>query len=227
MPLLQTWQQALLVSWSQVVASVASFIPSFVGAIVIFVIGILVATWGKRLVEEVMKAVRLEDLAKSAGFNDYLRRAEIKLTATELVGSLVKWLLLLVFFIAAVDVLRLPVVSKVLSGVLAYVPNILAAALIFGAGFFVANLVDGLVRGAFATIDHEAARPVGRLARWVVLVVSFFAAVDQLKVAQSLIDTFFQGLTYTLVLVVGLSVGLGGKDLVAKILDDWYKRLHK
>ena len=227
MPLLQTWQEALLISWSQVAASFASFIPSLVGAVIIFVIGILVATWGRRLIEEVMRAVRLEDLSKSAGFSDYLRRAEIRLTATELVGSLVKWLLLLVFFIAAVDVLKLPVVSSVLAGVLAYIPNVLAAALIFGAGFFVANLVDGLVRGAFASIDHEAARPVGRLARWVVLVVSFFAAVDQLQIAQSLIDTFFQGLTWTLVLVVGLSVGLGSKDLVGKILDDWYKRLHK
>lgn len=227
MPLLQTWQSALLASWVQVVASFTSFIPSFVGAVIIFVIGILVATWGKRLVEEVMRAVRLEDLSKSAGFSDYLRRAEIKMTATELVGSLVKWLLLLIFFIAAVDVLKLPVVSSVLAGVLGYVPNVLAAALIFGAGFFVANLVDGLVRGAFATIDHEAARPVGRLARWVVLVVSFFAAVDQLQIAQSLIDTFFQGLTWTLVLVVGLSVGLGSKDLVGRVLDDWYKKLHK
>lgn len=227
MPLLQTWQSALLVSWAQVVASFAAFIPSFLGAIIIFVVGILVATWGRKLIEEVMRAVRLEDLSKSAGFADYLRRAEIKLSATELVGSLVKWLLLLIFFIAAVDVLKLPVVSSVLAGVLGYIPNVLAAALIFGAGFFVANLVDGLVRGAFATIDHEAARPVGRLARWVVLVVSFFAAVDQLQIAQSLIDTFFQGLTWTLVLVVGLSVGLGSKDLVAKVLDDWYKRLHK
>lgn len=227
MPLLQTWQSALLVSWGQVVASFTSFIPSFIGAVIIFVVGILVATWGKMLVEEVMRAVRLEDLSKSAGFSDYLRRAEIKLTATELVGSLVKWLLLLIFFIAAVDVLKLPVVSSVLAGVLGYVPNVLAAALIFGAGFFVANLVDGLVRGAFATIDHEAARPVGRLARWVVLVVSFFAAVDQLQIAQSLIDTFFQGLTWTLVLVVGLSVGLGSKDLVGRVLDDWYKKLHK
>lgn len=227
MPLLQTWQSAILASWVQVVASFTSFIPSFVGAVIIFVIGILVATWGKRLVEEVMRAVRLEDLSKSAGFSDYLRRAEIKMTATELVGSLVKWLLLLIFFIAAVDVLKLPVVSSVLAGVLGYVPNVLAAALIFGAGFFVANLVDGLVRGAFATIDHEAARPVGRLARWVVLVVSFFAAVDQLQIAQSLIDTFFQGLTWTLVLVVGLSVGLGSKDLVGRVLDDWYKKLHK
>lgn len=227
MTLFQAWQQALLASWTQVWSSFISFIPSFLGAIVVFVIGLFVASWGKRLVEELLKAVRLEDLSASSGFAGYLRRADIRFTATELIGTFVKWVLLLVFFVAAVDILGLTVVSTVLTTVLAYVPNVLAAALVFGAGVLVANLVDGLVRGALATIDHEAARPVGRLARWVVLVVAFFAAVDQLRIAQTLVDTFFQGLTWTLVLVFGLSIGLGAKDLVARLLDDWYKRLQK
>lgn len=227
MTLLQAWQQALLTSWAQVWSSFVSFLPAFIGAIIVFVVGLFVASWGRRLVEELLRAVRLEDLAASSGFTGYLRRADIRLTATELIGTLVRWVLLLVFFVAAVDILGLTVVSTVLTGVLGYVPNVLAAALVFGAGVLVANLVDGLVRGALATIDHEAARPVGRLARWVVLVVAFFAAVDQLRIAQTLVDTFFQGLTWTLVLAFGLSIGLGAKDLVARLLDDWYKRLQK
>lgn len=227
MPALQAWQEAILTSWSQVWSAFLAFLPNFVGAVVIFVVGILVAAWGRRIVEEILKAVRLEDLSKSSGFADYLRRADIGLTATELVGAFVKWTFLLVFFIAAVDVLQLTIVSTVLTRVLGFVPNVVAAALIFGAGFVVANLADGLVRGAFATVDHEASRPVGRLARWVVLAVAFFAAVGQLRIAPELVETFFQGLTWTLVLAVGLSLGLGGKDLVSKLLDDWYKRLHK
>ncbi len=227
MNLLTAWQTAILASWYQVSTAFLAFIPKFIGAVVIFVVGILVASWAARLVEEVLRVARLEDLSKSSGFSRYLARANIKMTATELAGNLVKWLLLLVFFSAAVDILGLTVVSEVLGRLLAYVPNILAAALIFGAGIAIANLVDGLVRGAFATIDHESARPVGKLARWVVLVVSFFAAVDQLQIAQNLISTFFQGLTYTLVLILGLSIGLGGKDLVARVLDDWYKKISK
>lgn len=227
MPVLQVWQEAILSSWTQVWSAFLAFLPNFIGAIVIFAVGVLVAAWGRRIVEEILKAVRLEDLSRSAGFADYLKRADIRLTATELVGAIVKWLLLLVFFIAAVEILGLTVVSIVLTSVLGYVPNVVAAALIFGAGFVIANLADGLVRGAFATVDHEAAKPVGRLARWVVLVVAFFAAVGQLRIAPELVDTFFQGLTWTLVLAFGLSVGLGGKDLVARLLDDWYKRIHR
>lgn len=228
MPLFQVWQEAVLVSWNQVWSSFVGFLPSFVGAVIVFVVGILVAGWVKRLLEEILKVLRLEDLSQSSGFANYLKRADIKMTATGLVGEVVKWLLLLVFFIAAAEILGLAIVSTALTGLLGYIPNVFAAALILGAGAFIANLADGLVRGALATVDHDAAKPVGKLARWVVLLVTFFAAVDQLKIAQALVDTFFQGLTWTLVLVIGLSVGLGGKDLVARVLDEWYKRLqHK
>lgn len=227
MELLQVWQGAILASWNQVWSAFLGFLPSFIGAVIVFVVGILVAHWGRKVVEEGLKIVRLERLSTSSGFANYLARADIKLTATQLVGGVVKWILLLVFFIAAVEILGLQVVSTVLAGLLGYIPNVLAAALIFGAGFVIANFADGLVRGAFATIDHEAAKPVGRLSRWVVLIVAFFAAVDQLKIAPALIDTFFQGLTWTLVLILGLSIGLGGKDFVARLLDDWYKRISK
>lgn len=224
---LSTWQSALLASWYQVSSAFLLFIPKFIGAVVVFVVGMVIASWGKRIVEEVLRVARLEDVSKSSGFAGYLQRAHISMTATELVGSLVKWLLLLVFFIAAVEILGLTIVSNVLQQLLAYVPNVFAAALIFGAGFIIANLADGLVRGAFATIDHESARPVGRMARGVVIVVAFFAALGQLQIAEELINNFFQGLTWTLVLIFGLSIGLGGKDLVAKILEDWYKRVSK
>ena len=121
----------------------------------------------------------------------------------------------------------LSAVSLVLANVIGYIPNVLAAALIFAAGYFVAGVVDSLVRGALVSVDHDLARPVGRLSRWVILVVAFFAAVDQLQIARGLISTFFQGLTYTVVLIVGLSVGLGAKDLVSKILTDWYEKIRK
>jgi len=145
----------------------------------------------------------------------------------DLLGTVFEWIIILVFFLAVVDILGLSVVSTVLAQVLGYVPNVLASALIFAAGYIVAGFVDGLVRGALASVDHDAAKPVGRLARWVIIVVAAFAAIDQLQIARNFIATFFQGLTYTIVLVVGLSVGLGAKDLVAKILNDWYEKIRK
>lgn len=214
-------------SWGQVWTSFLGILPQVIGAIVVFAIGLLLAYWVKRLVLEVLRLIKFEKFSKSSGIDKYLEKAEIKLNLAEVFATVAEWIIILVFFLAVVDILGLSVVSRVLTHVLGYIPNVIAAALIFGAGYIIAGLADGLVRGALASVDHDAAKPVGRLARWVILIVAAFAAIDQLQIARNLIATFFQGLTYTIVLVVGLSVGLGAKDLVAKILSDWYEKIRK
>jgi len=224
---LATWQSALIASWQEVWLSFLGILPSILGAIVIFAIGLIIAYWAKKLVIESLKLIQTDKLIKSAGIDKYLAKAEIKYTFIELLGTIVEGLIILVFFLAVVDILGLSVVSQVLVSVLAFLPNVLAAVLIFAVGYIVAGVVDGLVRGALASVDHAIAKPLGKFARWLILIIAFFAAVSELQIAQGLIATFYQGLTYTLVLAVGLSVGLGAKDVVAKILDDWYEKLKK
>jgi len=202
-------------------------LPSIVGAIVVFAIGLILAYWVKRLIVQGLKLIKFEAISEKIGIDKYLSKADIRFTFIELIGTIAEWLIILVFFLAVVDVLGLSAVSMVLASVLGYLPNVLAAALIFAAGYIVAGLAGGLVRGALVSVDHDLARPVGRLSRWVIMLVAFFAAVDQLQIARGLIQTFFQGLTYTVVLILGLSVGLGAKDLVSKILDDWYEKIKK
>lgn len=222
-----SWQQALIDSWGQVWAAFLAFLPSVLGAILIFSLGLILAFWVKRLIIEVLTVVKFEKLSKSLGVDDYLGKAGIKKNSADLLASVAEWLIILVFFLTSVDILGLSVVSRVLTEVLSYIPNIIAASLIFAAGFFVAGLVENLVRGALTSVDKETAKPVSKLARWVIIVVTFFASIEQLQIAKSLINTFFSGLTYTIVLVVGLSVGLGAKDLVARILNDWYDKIKK
>jgi len=224
---LSTWQSALIGSWGQVWLSFLGIIPTILGAIVVFAVGLILAFWVKRLVIEFLKLVRLEKLTKSAGIDNYLKKADIDKSFVELLGTIIEWIVILIFFLAVVDILGLNAVSRVLSVVLGYIPNIVAAALIFAAGYIVAGVVEGLVRGALASVDHDVAKPISKLARWVLLIIALFAAVDQLQIAQGLIATFFQGLTYTIVLVVGLSVGLGAKDVVGKVLNDWYEKINK
>lgn len=222
-----TWQSALVTSWGEVWSSIFGVIPQILGAILIFAIGLILGFWAKRLVTEILKAVKLEAVGKTLGIDVFLKKADIKLDLVEVLGLTVQWLIILVFFLAVVDILGLSSVSLVLTRVLSYIPNIFAAAIILAAGYFVAGIVEKLVRGSLASVDHEAAKPVSKLARWVVIVVTFFASVDQLQIAKDLVTIFFQGLTYTVVLVVGLGLGLGSKDLVAKILNDWYEKVKK
>lgn len=224
---MSVWQSALISSWTQVWTSVLGVLPVLIGAIIVFAIGLVLAFWAKRLVIEFLKIIKIEKFSDKLGIEKFLKKSDVKLGFVGILGALVEWVIILVFFLSAVDILGLSAVSEVLTKVLSYIPNILAASLILGAGYFVAGLVENLVRGALSSVDHDLAKPVGKLARWFLLIVTFFAAIDQLQIARGLINTFFQGLTYTIVLAVGLSVGLGAKDLVSKVLVDWYEKIKK
>jgi hypothetical protein len=224
---LALWQSAIVESWARVWSSFLGVLPKILGAIIVFAIGLIIAYWIKRLIIEFFKLVRFEKLTEVAGLERYLKKADIKLTFSQLLATVIEWLIIFIFFLAVVDILGLSIVSQVLLGVLGYIPNIIAAILIFAAGYIVAGIVDGLVRGALASVDHEVARPLGKFAKWLILLIAFFAAVDQLQIAQGLVSVFYQGLTYTVVLAIGLAVGLGAKDIISKILNDWYEKINK
>lgn len=224
---ISSWQMALINSWQQVWFSLAGVLPKIFGAIVVFFVGLMAASWISKGLVKLFELIKLDVASQKAGIDNFFKKAGMQLTFSGLLATLVRWLVILVFFLAAVDLLGLGVVSEVLVGILGYLPNILAAALIVGAGYFVGGLVEGLVKGALASVDHDLAKPLAKIARWLIVVSAVFAAIDQLQIAQGLVSTFFQGLTYTLVLAIGLSVGLGAKDLISRILNDWYERVKK
>lgn len=227
MNLLQVWQSSLISAWGQVGPLVVAVLVTVLGAVIVFAIALVVAHWARRLVEEVLKVVQLEQLVQASGVGAFLRRAEIRLTATQIIGEFVRWIIILVGFIAAANILGLSPVVDVLMQILGYLPNVFAAAIVLAAGFIVARLTEGLVRGSLASIDHDAARPVGKLAYWVIVLITFFTALSQLRVAEALTEAVFQTLSWAVALALGLMIGLGAKDLLSKVLIDWYEKIRK
>jgi hypothetical protein len=225
--ILQPFQSAITGSWNGVWLPTVTVLPKILGAVILFALGLLIAVWVKKIIVKSLNLVKFEKLTTKIGIEGYLKKINSNMTFTEIVAVFVEWVLVLVFILASTEILGLTVVSAVAAQILAYIPNILAAALIFAVAFYISKLVGGLIKSVVAGVDGKIAKPAGNLARYLVLFIGFFAAIDQLKIAQSLVSNFFQGLTYTLVLVVGLSVGLGAKDLVSKILSDWYEKVKK
>lgn len=224
---LSLWQQSLLSSWGEVWSSTLILLPVVIGAVVIFAIGVVISFWTKRLIQQVLKAAGVSKFAQTSGVNDYLKKADLKIKLVDLIATFFEWLIILVFFLAAVDILGLTALSQILSEILSYVPNVLAASFILAAGYFLANIIAAFVRGALVSVDKKAAKTIGQISKWIIVVIAVFTSLSQLKIANEIISILMQGLTYTVVLAVGLSVGLGSKDFVAKLLDDWYKKRQK
>ena len=221
------WQQALFLAGSNILTSFVNFLPDLLGALIIFFVGLILATWVKALIVKILNLISLDKLVRSTGLNQFLTKAEIKIKVEAFLGEIVRWLIIAVFSIAAINVLGLTTVSGVLTSLLAYIPSIFSAVLILTVGVLLAGLVENLVKGTVDQVEVKTSRLLSKIASYLVVVVAILAAVNELGIAQSLINTLFTGLVATLTLGIGLALGLGGKDVVSKVLLDWYTQFKK
>lgn len=213
-------------NWADVVASslqslwfgVVSFLPNILGALIVFVVGLIVASGLGSLVEKIFDALKLDQFLSKLGLSPYFERAGMRLHASRFLGQLVNWFLIIVFLLAASDVLGLFALSNFLKDVLFYIPNIVVAALVMVAAVAVGNFLRRVVTASVAGARLRGAKFVGAISWWALVVFGFFTALTQLNIATAIINTLVTGFIAMLAIAGGLAFGLGGRDYAAHLI---------
>ncbi len=225
MPTLVTWGDVIQSSFQSLWLGFAEFFPKLLGAIVVFLIGVLVAVALKGLIVRVSGLLRLDALAEKLDLKGSMAKAGITLKVGELLGWLVKWFVVIAALIAATDILDWPQITDFLKQVVLYVPNVVISVVILLAGILLANFVRNVVHQAVKAAGLTSADFLAGIARWAILLFTFMAALVQLQIAEQLIQMLFAGLVAMLALAAGLAFGLGGKDNAARFLDRLRKEI--
>lgn len=215
---LQTWGDVIIASLQQVWTSVAGFLPLFIGAVIVFIVGWIVAVALGKVVEQIIRALKVDAVLAKLDFEKTLERAGMKLNSGAFVGGLVKWFLLVAFLLAAANIVGLSQVSGFLRDVLLYIPNVVVAALILIIAGLVGETAERIIRGSVEAAGYRGAL-VGVVTRWAIWIFAFIAVLLQLGIATVLVQTLITGFIAALALAFGLSFGLGGKDAAASFID--------
>lgn len=214
----QTWGEAITLSLLNLWDRFINFLPALVGAILVFVAGWIVAVALGKVVEHIVKMIKVDDVMEKAGTKSRFKKVGVEINVAKFLGGLVKWFLILVFLMAATDILKLTQVTMFLNSIVLYLPNVVVAAVILAVAFLVASFVFAVVKGSTKVAGIVSATLLATVAKWAIVIFGFLAALVQLGIASSLINTLFIGLVAMLALAGGLAFGLGGKDEAAAIL---------
>jgi hypothetical protein len=217
--LLQTWTAVFAESLQNVWMGVVAYIPTLVGALLVFIIGLIVSSGFGSLVERLVGALKVDALLMRLGIGMYFERAGLRLNSGRFVGQLVYWFLFVTFLLAASDILGFVALSAFLRDILNYIPNVIVAVLIMLAAVIVANFLRGLVKASVLSARLHAAHFLGALTWWSVVVFGLLAALVQLGIATAIINTVITGLVAMVALAGGIAFGLGGKDYAAHLLE--------
>jgi hypothetical protein len=213
---LASWADSVQSGVSEALRKVVVAIPDILAAVLVLVIGVIVASVLKAVVVRVLRAVKVQPLASRVGLDQVFQG---KFDLVELLGDLVKWFFIIVFLLQALTIAHLERVNDVVSNLLAYVPNVLVAAALVFVGFVVADLTSRLVVNAARAVGGNTARLLGDVARYAILGVVTFTALAQLGVNTLFLDRLFTAIVVMLALAGGLAFGLGGRDMAKDVLD--------
>ncbi|MDQ1284590.1 MAG: hypothetical protein QG620_938 [Patescibacteria group bacterium] len=214
----QNWGEAITMSLLGLGDRFINFFPTLLGAILIFTAGWIIAQALGKLAEKFMATLRVDKAAEKMGIGSHLSDVGISHGIASLFGGLVKWFLVLVFLMAATDILNLDQVTNFLNSIILYIPNVVVAVVILSAVFLIGNFVYSVVKGSTRAAGVMSATLLATIAKWAIVIFGFFAALIQLGIATSLVNTIFVGIVAMLSLAGGLAFGLGGRDEAALII---------
>lgn len=196
--------------------NVIVYIPDFIAALVVLLFGVVVAYVLKAVIVRILRMVKLGNVAKRTHINDVFPGT---FDVVELLGDLVKWFFIIVFLLQALTVAHFLQVSGLVQGLLNYIPNVVAAAVVVFVGSVVADLTSRVVVNAARAVGAATSRLLGDISRYAVLALVVFTALAQLGVNTTFLNDLFIAIVAMLALAGGLSFGLGGRDLAKDILE--------
>ena len=197
------------------------FLPNLLGFLVILVVGYLIARAVKALVAKGLEKLGVDRALHQSDAGAYVERVSPGASPSRLIGGVAFWFVFLFALSAAIGALKIPALTGFLNQVQSYLPDVIAAVLIF--------VVAAALAGAVGALAHKLMgdTPTGRIVRAVapalILAIGTFMILNQLQVAQEIVTITYAALMGMLALAGALAFGLGGRDLAARMLDDAYR----
>src|ERR687894_2913248 len=195
-----------------------SYIPQLVGAIVILVIGYVIARVLQALVGRVLQGIGFDGWMERGGIKQFFDRAQTNQTPATILGALVFWFVFIIAITMAADALGIPQVSVVLAQLIAYIPSIIAAILILILAALLANFLSSIVRGA------TGSDILANIARYAIIVYAVFAAIIELGIEVELTAPTFLIVLGAVALAAAIAFGLGSREVAQDIIEKAYNR---
>lgn len=201
------------------IAQIMGFLPQLLGAILIVIIGSIIA-WALRLVvQKVIAALKVDEMLGRMQVSSAFKKVGVNLHVGNLLSWIVKWFVIILFIIAAADVLGWTQVTVFLNDVVSYIPNVLIAVVILLVGIVLGSFVYDIVTTAVRSANLGSAHLLAGISKWSIFVFAFIAAMQQLGIATSLLQILTTGLVAMLAIAGGLAFGLGGQEHAKKFLQ--------
>ena len=223
-----TWTDLFVNSLSTFATKMVEALPSLLGAIIIFIIGWLFAKLVSRAVSKILELAKFDLAAEKINASEFLAKANILVTPSRLIGKFIYWLLLLFVLITAADTLGWTSVSGEISRLIAYLPKLFIAIVLFILGTYLATFIRDVIFGATKSLGISTGKIIGNFVFYFLFITVVITALNQAGVNTSIITSNLTLILGAFLGAAALSYGLASRRVLSHILSGFFsKRLYR
>jgi small-conductance mechanosensitive channel len=216
--------QVVIDSLTQIVVDILNFIPNLINGLIILLVGYLVARLIRWLLSTTLRRIGFDPLVERTGLTGSLRGLGVQTPFSQIVSQTVFALLLISFMITATRLMGLAAVATVLEQLLLFLPNVVAALIVFLLGGVAAKFTGDLLANMLAGMGLSYAQRIGRLVQYLISLFIVVLALDVLGIDTSILVTALTIAIAAFGLALGLALGLGARGIVFHVLAGYYLR---
>lgn len=190
--------------------------------IIVFIIGAFLAKKFGKATEKLLTNIRLDQAIKNLGWQQFFEKYKANVKVSNFLGIIIEFYILLITLMVSSEILNFPVLTNFFLNIVEYYPNILISMVIFVIAVFVAEFSKKII---YLDSKDKYSSSLGSFIASATWILAILAILYQLNIVPELVIVLFMGATITLVLIVGLSFGLGGQEIVKKFLKKFEKKI--
>ncbi|MDF2177251.1 mechanosensitive ion channel [Aliiglaciecola sp. CAU 1673] len=211
------WQAAITTIYNQVIDYLLAFVPQLLGALLLILLGWLVAWLFSKLTLSFLQLInRLLTLLPPALLRE--KRLEIQASHGRVASKIIFWMVMLFFLAAAASFLGLVFFANWLSAFLGYLPSLLSGFLIILGGYLLGNLLSTMARAGAESAGLPNPLWVGTAVRFAIVFTALLIGVEQLGINIQFITNLVIVLTAVFCFGLALAFGLGSRDFIANVI---------
>ena len=215
----ELWQEAVVDAFLETTKRVLLLFPKFLALLTFLVLGLACAWLIRFLFIRILKGIHFDQFCEQIGLVPAMAKAGMMQPASHLVGRISFWVVFLLFGFMGIDAMDLPATASLMSAIIGFLPDVLAAGLLLLLGLLLANFFADAALIAAVNAQIEEARLIANMIRWAILIFTAAMVLTQLGIAKEIVVSAFSIMFGGIVLALSIALGLGGRNIARDLLE--------
>ncbi len=198
------------------------FIPNLLGAIVVLLVGYIIARILRKVVRKLLEKAKIDKLGEKLASIEIVDKSNIKIVLSEILSKVVYFILMLFVWVAATDVLGMEAISNLVTDIFNFIPNLLVAFIILIIGLLLADLIRKAVKTACDSFGIPASKIISTLVFYFIFINIVISALSQAKINVEFLSQNISLVIGGAVLAFAIGYGLASKDVLSNFLASLY-----